>query len=66
MNPKRIFLVAIVLVALGTAYYLYSGHSAPKGQPAMLSFSSDGPAPLKAAFNASASSIRIIVMLSPT
>jgi len=66
MNRKRIFLVAIVLVALRIAYYFYAGHSTPKGQPPMVSFSSDGPAPLKAAFNASASSIRVIVMLSPT
>lgn len=66
MNRKRIFLLAIVVVGLGTAYYFYGGHSMPKGQPPMVSFSSDGPAPLKAAFNASASSIRVIVMLSPT
>lgn len=63
---KRIFLVAIVCAALGIAAYVYAGHSTPKGQPPMVSFSSDGPAPLKAVFNASASSIRIIVMLSPT
>jgi hypothetical protein len=66
MNGKRIFLVAIVPVALGIASYVYAGHSTPKGQPPMVSFSSNGPAPLKAAFNASASSIRVIVMLSPT
>jgi hypothetical protein len=66
MNRKLIFLVAIVFVALGIASYVYAGHSTPKGQPAMVRFSSDGPAPLKAAFNASASSIRVIVMLSPT
>jgi hypothetical protein len=66
MSRKRIFLAAIVLVVLGAAYYFYAGHSTPKGQPPMVSFSSDGPASLKAAFNASASSIRVIVMLSPT
>lgn len=66
MNRKRIFLVAIVIVALGIVSYVYAGHSTPKGQPPMVSFSSEGPAPLKAAFNASAFSIRVIVMLSPT
>jgi hypothetical protein len=66
MNRKGISLIAIVLAALGIAAYVYAGHSTPKGQPPMVSFATDGPAPLKAAFNASVSSIRIIVMLSPT
>jgi hypothetical protein len=66
MNGKRSLLVVIILVVLGSLYYFYGGHTTPKGQPALVSFSSNDLAPLKSAFNASASSIRIVVMLSPT
>jgi hypothetical protein len=66
MNRKRILLSALLLVMLGAAYYLYGGHSVPKGQPPLVSFSSGDLAPLKTAFNVSASSIRVVVMLSPT
>lgn len=66
MSRKRIVLVALLLVAFGAVYYFYGGHSTPKGQPPLLSFSSGDLTPLKAAFNSSASSIRVVVMLSPT
>jgi hypothetical protein len=66
MNRKRILLSVVLLVVLGAAYHFYGGHSVPKGQPPLVSFSSGDLAPLKAAFNASASSVRIVVMLSPT
>jgi hypothetical protein len=66
MNRKRILFAVILLVVLGAAYYLYGGHSVPTGQPPLMSFSSGDLAPLKTAFNASASSIRVVVMLSPT
>ncbi len=66
MNRKRFLLAVVVVVLLGAAYYFYGGHSTPKGQPPLVSFSSGDLAPLKTAFNASASSIRIVVMLSPT
>jgi hypothetical protein len=66
MTRKQIFLVAVVLVAFGGLYYFYGGHSTPKGQPPLVSFSSTDLTPLKTAFNGSASSIRVVVMLSPT
>jgi hypothetical protein len=66
MNQKRILVMVVLLLVFGAAYYFYGGHSAPKGQPPLLSFSSDDLTPLKNAFNASASSIRVVVMLSPT
>jgi hypothetical protein len=66
MNRKRILLSVLLLVMLGAAYYFYGGHSAPKGQPPLVNFSSGDLVPLKTAFNASASSIRVVVMLSPT
>ena len=66
MNRKRILFSVLLLVVLGAAYYFYGGHSVPKGQAPLVSLSSGDLAPLKTAFNASASSIRIVVMLSPT
>jgi hypothetical protein len=66
MNRKRIVLVAVLLMTFGAVFYVYGGHSTPKGQPPLLSFSSSDLTPLKTAFNSSASSIRVVVMLSPT
>jgi hypothetical protein len=66
MSPKRILLFAVPLVAFGAVYYLYGAHSTPKGQPPLASFPAGDLTPLKTAFNDSASSIRVVVMLSPT
>jgi hypothetical protein len=66
MNRKRSFFVALLLVAFGIVYYFYGGSSTPEGQPPLLSFSSGDLTPLNAAFNNSASLIRVLVMLSPT
>jgi hypothetical protein len=66
MSRNRILLFAVLVVGLGAMDYFYGGHSTPKGQPPLISFSSSDLAPLKTAFNGSSSSIRVIVMLSPT
>jgi hypothetical protein len=66
MNRKRILLVVVLLVVFGAVYYFYGGHSTPKGQPPLVSFSPGDLTPLKTTFNASTSSVRVVVMLSPT
>ena len=66
MSQKRILLVVVLLLVFGAGYYFYGGHSTPKGQPPLVSFSSGDLTPLKTAFNASTSSVRVVVMLSPT
>ena len=66
MNRKRIFLVALFLIAFGITYYFYGGSVTPKGQPPLVRSPSGDLTPLKSAFNDSASSIRVVVMLSPT
>ena len=66
MTRKRITLVVVVLVMFGALFYFHGGHSTPKGQPPLVSFSSGDLVPLKTAFNDSVSSIRVVVMLSPT
>jgi hypothetical protein len=66
MNRRRMLLVVALLMVFGAGYYFYGGHSTPKLQPPLASFSSADLTPLKTAFNSSASSIRVVVMLSPT
>ena len=66
MSQKRILLVVVLLLVFGAGYYFYGGHSTPKGQPPLVSFSSGDLTPLRTAFNASPSSIRVVLMLSPT
>jgi hypothetical protein len=66
MNRKQMLLVVALLMVFGAVYYFYGGHSTPKLQPPLASFSSGDLSPLKIAFNSSASSIRVVVMLSPT
>jgi len=66
MNRKRIFSVVLAVALLGAAYYFYGGSSTHKGQPRLVSFSSGDLTPLKGAFNGSATSIRVVVMLLPT
>jgi hypothetical protein len=66
MNRKRILVGVVLLLVFGAVYYFYGGHSVPKGQPPLVSFSSGDLTPLKTAFNASAPSTRVLVMLSPT
>jgi hypothetical protein len=66
MSRKRILLLVVLLVVFGALYYFYGGHAVPKGQPPLVSFLAGDLTPLKTEFNASASSIRVVVMLSPT
>jgi hypothetical protein len=66
MNRKRMLLVVALLVVFGAVYCFYGGHVTPKLQPPLASFSSGDLTPLKTAFNASASSVRVVAMLSPT
>jgi len=66
VNRKRILIGVLALVVLAAAYYFYGGHSTPKGQPALVSFSAGDLTPLKTSFNQSASSVRVLLMLSPT
>ena len=56
MNRKRMLLVVALLMVFGAVYYFYGGHSTPKLQPPLASFSSGDLTPLKTAFNSSASS----------
>ena len=63
---KRTFWGAVIVIVLGVAYYFYGGGKTPKGQPPLVSLNASNMPELKGAFNNSASSLRLLVMLSPT
>jgi len=69
MKRKRIILI-LVAMAIATAllvvYYFYLGSTVPNGQPPLARLNSSNIGSLKNAFNESANSVRVIVMLSPT
>jgi hypothetical protein len=68
---KRRHIVLSVLAAAGFLilyifYYLYGGSATPTGQQPLASLNSSNLSSLKDAFNGSANSVRVLVMLSPT
>ena len=56
--------LAVILFAL--FYYFYLGSTVPNGQQPFVYLNSTNVTSLKDAFNSSANSVRVIVMLSPT
>jgi len=67
MKQPLIIVLAFVALGLGLlAYYLYGGSDVPKVQPPLVRLTDSNLVSLKDAFNSSANSVRVIVMLSPT
>ncbi len=66
MSRKRMVWIVVVVLAFGAFYYLYGGGATPKGQPPLMSLNAGNMTALKDAFNGSASSVRVLLMLSPT
>ena len=56
--------LAVILFAL--FYYFYLGSTVPNGQQPLVYLNNTNVTSLKEAFNSSANSVRVIVMLSPT
>lgn len=56
--------LAVILFAL--FYYFYLGSTVPNGQQPLVYLNSTNVTSLKDAFNSTANSVRVIVMLSPT
>lgn len=56
--------LAVILFAL--FYYFYLGNTVPNGQQPLVYLNSTNVTSLKDAFNSTANSVRVIVMLSPT
>ncbi len=63
---KQITFGSLVGFALLVFYYLYGGSTVPKGQQPLLRLNSSNLASLKDGFNGSASSVRLLVLVSPT
>lgn len=58
-----VLVAAIVVLAF---YYFYWGSTVPQGQQPLVSLNISNLSSLKDAFNGSANSVRLVVMLSPT
>jgi hypothetical protein len=63
---KGIILGTVAALAFLAFYYFYGGNATPKGQQPLLSLSNSNLASLKDAFNGSANSVRVLVLVSPT
>ncbi len=67
MKRRLLIILSIVIVGLGLlAYYLYGGSTVPAGQQPLVRLNETNLLSLKDSFNASANSVGVIVMLSPT
>ena len=66
MKSKHLLWIAGAILVMGFGYYFFGGSTTPKGQPALTSLNSQNIEGLKAAFNNSTASTRLLVMLSPT
>lgn len=66
MKRKSIIFGSITAAALLFVCYLYTGSNAPKGQQPLVRLNNSNLASLKDAFNASAKSVRLLVLVSPT
>ena len=65
---RKGIIVASVLAAIAfmVFYYFFWGSTAPNGQQPLVRLNSSNIGSLKDAFNGSANSVRLVVMLSPT
>jgi hypothetical protein len=68
-NMKRLVIIVLAILAIGLgllSYYLYAGSTVPNGQQALVRIGDSNFSSVRESFNSSASSVRVIVMLSPT
>ncbi len=63
---KRIIFGSLVAFAFLVFYYFYGGSTVPKGQQPLVRLDNSNLPSLKDAFNGSASSVRLLVLVSPT
>ena len=67
MKRKGVILGSVLAaIAFLAFYYFYWGSTVPNGQQPLVRLSSANVTSLKDAFNGSANSVRLVVMLSPT
>lgn len=66
MSRKRIIGFSVAVVLLLVFFYLYGGKTVPQGQQPLVRLDNSNIGGLKGAFNASAKSVRLLVLVSPT
>ena len=66
MKRKSVILWSVVVAITFLVVYYYWGSTVPSGQQPLVRLNSFNVASLKDAFNGSANSVRLVVMLSPT
>ncbi len=66
MNRKKAAFLAVVVIAVFLIYYLYGGSTTPAGQQPLVRLNNSNLSSLKDAFNGSANSVRVLVLVSPT
>ena len=66
MNPKRLAVVAAVLVLAGLLMYFYAGHQTPPGQPPLTLLTEQNFGSIAEAFNGAKDDVRVLLLLSPT
>ena len=66
MSGKAVIRLSFAVILMLAFFYLYGGSTAPKGQQPLAPLNSANIGGLKDAFNASANSVRLLVLVSPT
>jgi ABC-type transporter Mla subunit MlaD len=66
MTRKRIIGFSLAVILLFVFFYLYGGSTVPQGQQPLVRLDSSNIGGLKDAFNVSANSVRLLVLVSPT
>ncbi len=66
MKRRAILLGSVAVVALLIFFYFYGGSTVPNNQQPLVRLTSSNITSLKDAFNGSADSVRLLVLVSPT
>jgi hypothetical protein len=66
MKRSKVVFLFVIAIAIFFLYYLYGGNSTPAGQQPLVRLNESNVSTLKDAFNESASSVRALVLVSPT
>jgi hypothetical protein len=66
MQRKHVVIGGLGLALFLVFYYLYGGSTVPEGQRPLVGLNSSNLGSLKNDFNASADTVRLLVLVSPT
>lgn len=66
MTRKRVLWAVFAIAILAAGYFLWGSSSTPPGQPPLVSLNEANVSHFQQSFNATISSTRIVLLLSPT